>query len=271
VTPQAHICFACGTQFPESENTPNNCPICDDDRQFVPANGQRFTNMKELRANCHNEIRRVDDGLYEIFMRPNFGIGQRAYLVQTPQGNILWDCVSLIDPGTVSALWALGGIAAIAISHPHYYTSMVEWSRAFGGIPIYTHAADRKWAARTDSANQFWEGDRLELFGGATVIRCGGHFEGGAVLHWASPAANGKGILLPGDVIQVVPDRRWVSFMYSYPNLIPLNAAAINRVVASLEPFQFDRIYGAFGHVVEEDGSQAVKRSAERYLKAIAE
>jgi hypothetical protein len=268
VTSQAYICFACGTQFPESDNSPCNCPICDDERQFVPSTGQRFTNMKELRANCQNEIRRVDDGVYEIFIRPNFAIGQRAYLVQTPQGNILWDCVSLIDPGTVSALWALGGISAIAISHPHYYTSMVEWSRAFGGIPIYTHSADRKWAMRTDASNQFWEGDRLELFGGATVIRVGGHFEGGAVLHWAS-GAGGKGILLPGDVIQVVPARGWVSFMYSYPNLIPLNAPTVKRVVGAVAPFPFDRVYGAFGQVIEEDGSEAVKRSAERYLKAL--
>ena len=235
----------------------------------MPATGQRFTTMKELRANCQNEIRQVDECLHEIFIRPHFGIGHRAYLVQTPQGNILWDCVSLVDPGTVSALWALGGINAIAISHPHYYTSMVEWSRAFGGIPIYLHSDDRKWIMRTDQAIQSWDGERHELFGGATLIRCGGHFDGGAVMHWA-PGAGGKGVLLTGDVIQVVPDRGWVSFMYSYPNLIPLHAPAVKRVIAAVEPFPFDRIFGAFGHVVEQDGMGAVKRSAERYLKAIS-
>ena len=225
--------------------------------------------MKELRANCQNVIRQVDEGLHEIFIRPQFGIGQRAYLVQTAQGNILWDCVSLIDPGTVSAIWALGGITAIAISHPHYYTAMVDWSRAFGGIPIYLHADDRKWIVRADAAIQSWEGDRYELFGGVTLVRCGGHFEGGAVLHWAA-GAGGKGVLLTGDVIQVVPDRRWVSFMYSYPNLIPLGAAAVKQVAGALEPFAFERIFGAFGHVVEEDGKGAMQRSVERYLIAIS-
>lgn len=224
--------------------------------------------MKELRANCQNVLRQVDEGLHEIFIRPTFGIGQRAYLVQTPQGNILWDCVSLIDPGTVSALWALGGIAAIAISHPHYYASMVEWSQAFGGIPIYVHGDDQMWISRMDPAVQLWTGERHELFGGASLIRCGGHFEGGSVMHWAA-GAGGKGVLLTGDVIRVVPDRRWVSFMYSYPNLIPLNAAAVKRVLAAVEPFPFERIFGAFGHVVEEDGTGAVRRSAERYLRAI--
>ena len=56
---------------------------------------------------------------------PAFGIGQRALLVRTREGNILWDCVSLIDSDTVALIKALGGIYAIAISHPHYYTSMV--------------------------------------------------------------------------------------------------------------------------------------------------
>ena len=269
MTPQALICFACGTQFPESETTPNSCPICEDERQFVPVTGQRFTTMKELRANCQNVIRQVDEGLHEVFIRPQFGIGQRAYLVQTAQGNILWDCVSLVDPGTVSAIWALGGVTAIAISHPHYYTSMVEWSHAFGGIPIYLHADDRKWIMRSDGAIQVWQGERHELFGGATIIRCGGHFEGGSVLHWAA-GVGGKGILLPGDVIQVVPDRRWVSFMYSYPNLIPLNASAVKRVAAAVEPYPFERIFGAFGHVVEEEGKGTMQRSVERYLKAIS-
>jgi len=188
--------------------------------------------------------------------------------VQTPQGNILWDCVSLIDPGTVSAIWALGGVAAIAISHPHYYTSMVEWSRAFGGIPIYLHADDRKWIMRPDPAIQSWDGERHSLPGGVSIVRCGGHFDGGAVMHWPG-GAGGKGTILTGDVIQVVPDRRWVSFMFSYPNLIPLKAAAVKRLVAAIEPFPFERIFGAFGHVVEEDGSGALKRSAERYLRAI--
>ncbi len=268
MTPQAHICFACGTQFPESETTPNSCLICEDDRQFVPATGQRFVTMKELRANCQNVIRQVDEGLHEIFIRPTFGSGQRAYLLQTPQGNILWDCVSLIDPGTVSALWALGGVTAIAVSHPHYYTSMIEWSHAFGGIPIYTHEADGKWITRPDPVIHKWNGERHELFGGATLIRCGGHFEGGAVMHWGQ-GAGGKGVLLTGDVIQVVPDRRWVSFMYSYPNLIPLNGNAVKRVVGAVDGFAFERIFGAFGHVVEEDGMGALQRSAERYLRAI--
>jgi hypothetical protein len=100
-------------------------------------------------------------------------------------------------------------------------------------------------------------------------VRCGGHFEGGTVLHWAG-GAGGRGALLTGDVIQVVPDRKHVSFMYSYPNYIPLPASAIERIVQAVEPFEYDRVYGAFWDmVIETDGKAVVKRSAERYLRAI--
>jgi len=159
----------------------------------------------------------------------------------------------------------LGGIAAIAISHPHYYSSMVEWARAFDA-PVHLHAADREWVMRPDEGIDFWDGETRELGEGLTLVRCGGHFEGGTVLHW-----EGGNALLSGDIVQVVQDRRWVSFMYSYPNLIPLPAATVERIVAALEPFDFDRIYGAWwGRVVASDGKGAVKRSAERYVRALS-
>ena len=146
---------------------------------------------------------------------------------------------------------------------------MVEWSRAFGGVSIYLHAADRQWVKRPDSAIVFWEGEERTLAAGLTLIRCGGHFDGGTVLHWAG-GAGGRGALLSGDVIQVVPDRKHVSFMYSYPNYIPLPAVAVERIVKAVEPFEYDRVYGAFWDmVIEQDGKSIVKRSAERYLRAL--
>ena len=126
----------------------------------------------------------------------------------------------------------LGGISAIAISHPHYYSSMLEWSRAFGDVPIYLHEAERPWVQRPSPSIQFWSGEQKEIGDGLTLFRTGGHFEGYQVLHWRGGAA-GKGALLSGDQPTVAADRRWVSFMYSYPNFIPLNAPAIRRIVRS--------------------------------------
>jgi hypothetical protein len=182
---------------------------------------------------------------------------------------VLWDCISLVDDATVKAVRALGGIRAIAISHPHFYSSMIEWSRAFGGVPVYLHAADRQWVMRPDPAIHFWDGDTHELGDGVTLIRCGGHFAGATALHWAA-GAEGRGALLTSDTLTVVSDRRYLSFMYSYPNLVPLPKAAIEQIVRSVEPFAFDRIYGGwFERVVAEDAKAAVARSAERYVQAL--
>lgn len=263
-----YICVTCGTQFAATQEPPTYCPICEDERQYVGHNGQQWTTLAELQRGHHNTIKEEEPQLTGIGTEERFAIGQRALLVQAPDGNILWDCISLIDDATVAAVQALGGIKAIAISHPHYYSSMVEWSRTFDA-PIYLHAADQQWVMRPDPAIIVWEGETQPLGDGLTLIRCGGHFAGGTVLHWAA-GAGGRGTLLTGDIINVVQDRRYVSFMYSYPNLIPLPATAIRRIVQAMEPYELDRIYSAwFGTVVAADGKAAVRRSAERYIRAI--
>lgn len=263
-----HICRTCGTQYPASAKPPEHCPICEDERQYVGWKGQQWTTLSALRDEYHNVVRTVEPGLTGIGTSPGFAIGQRALLVHSPAGNVLWDCITLIDEATVTLVKALGGISAIAISHPHYYSSMIEWSRAFNA-PVYLHAADREWVMRPDPAVHFWEGETLPIGDGLTLIRCGGHFPGGTVLHWPG-GAGGRGALLTGDIINVVQDRRYVSFMYSFPNLIPLPAAAVRRVVAAVEQFAYERIYSAWwDKVTLSDAQAAVRRSAERYIAAI--
>lgn len=263
------ICTTCGTQFVESDQPPVACVICQDERQYVKATGQNWTTLERLRLTNRNSIKFEETGLLGIGIEPHFAIGQRALYVRTPHGNILWDCLSLLDEAVVEAFKALGGLSAIVISHPHYYSAMVEWSRAFGNVPIYLHAADREWVMRPDKAINFWDGESHQLAAGLTLLRCGGHFAGGTVLHWAG-GADGRGALLTGDILQVVADRRHVSFMYSYPNYIPLPASAIERMVQVIEPYPYDRVYGAFWDmVIARDGKEAVRRSAERYLRAI--
>ncbi len=265
-----YICVTCGTQYPESGAPPEHCPICEDERQYIGSSGQRWTTLDKLRSDHHNIVKTEEPGLTGIGTEPKFAIGQRAPLIQSPGGNVLWECISLVDDATVKAVNALGGISAIAISHPHFYSSMVEWSRAFGNAPIYLHASNRPYVMRPDPAIVYWEGETKPIGEGITLIRCGGHFEGSTALHWAA-GADGRGVLLTGDTIYVVQDRRWVSFMYSYPNLIPLPARAVEHIVGAVEPFAYDRIYSSwFDAVLSSDGKAAVARSAERYIRAIA-
>ena len=125
------------------------------------------------------------------------------------------------------------------------------------GSSALIHVSDFGKARRTRSSSEF------------TLIRIGGHFAGYQVLHW-NEGSDGSGALFSGDLPQVCMDRRWVSFMYSYPNYLPLSAASVRRIVATLEPFEFGKLFGAWpGFVVHADAKSVVRRSAERYLQAL--
>jgi hypothetical protein len=264
----AFICTTCGTQYPPGDRPPDGCAICQEERQYVNPLGQSWTTLEQMARTHSNAFTRYEPGLLGVGTVPSFAIGQRALLVRTPEGNVLWDCISFIDDATVEIVRALGGIAAIAISHPHFYSSNVEFASAFEA-PVWLHAADRQWVMRPDPAVRFWEGESKEVLPGLTLLRCGGHFAGGTVLHWAA-GAGGRGALLSGDIVQVVPDKR-VSFMRSYPNLIPLDASSVQHIADVLESWPFEPIYGAWwDRVVPGNGKEVLAYSARRYTTAVS-
>ena len=260
------VCATCGVQFAPSEQPPAACPVCEDPRQYVPEDGQRWTTVAEL-ARGHSNAIRADGELTGIGTTPGFAIGQRALVVPSIEGNVLWECVTLLDEATAEAVERLGGLAAIAISHPHYYSTMVDWAHRFD-CPVLLHAADAEWIMRPDPAIELWDGETRAV-GELALVRCGGHFPGGTVLHWPG-GAGGAGALLCGDIVQVIPDRGHVGFMYSYPNLIPLPPASVAAIDGALEPYAFETIMGAWwGRTIARDGKAIVRRSAERYARAL--
>lgn len=255
------ICMACGTEYPGTQ-PPEHCPICEDARQYIPVGGQRWTTIATLRQSHANAWRALRSDLFEIRMEPAFAIGHRALLARGAHGNVLWDCLALLDDATVAIIRALGGLNGIAISHPHYYSTMTEWAREFG-CPVWIHEADRHWVAFQSDAVRFWSGDRQTLAPDMTLVRLGGHFPGGTVLHWSA----GAGTLLSGDILQVTPGRRHVSFMYSYPNYLPLPASTVRAMAARLGGLRYDSVYGSFRHAeIESDGEKAVAASVDRYV-----
>ena len=264
------VCKTCGVEYSESEAPPSKCIICEDDRQYVGWNGQQWITMDELKKDGYkNDVRQEETGLLGIGISPSFTIGQRALLVQTDEGNILYDCVSLLDNVAINAIKEVGGIQGICLSHPHFYDTMVTWSHAFDRAPIYVPEADKDFVTRPDPVIRYWNGEPLELLPGVTLIQCGGHFPGSAVLHWAD-AAEGRGALMVGDTKTVVMDRRYVSFMNSYPNLIPLSASEVRGIVDAVEPYEYERIYGGWwGRAVKDGAKEAVRNSAERYIRRI--
>lgn len=259
MTPASFICTTCGTGYTPAMQPPASCPVCADERQYINPQGQSWTSLKQISRTHKNIIDKIEDGLYALYTTPAFAIGQRAHLLKTPHGNILWDCIANLDATTIELINQLGGIQKIAISHPHYYTTMADWSHAFQA-PVYIHQRDADWIPRTDFDLRLWNGLKNELIPGATLINSAGHFDGGTVLHYDR-------FLLSGDVIQVAPNLKTVSFMYSYPNYIPLDKKSILHIQASLDGIAFDAIFGAFGHYILQRGRKVFDDSIARYLR----
>ncbi len=259
------LCKACGTSFEATDASPAQCKICEDERQFVPVTGQAWIGVDRLSASHSNKWQKHEPYLLSLKTVPNFAINQRAFILRTPEGNILWDCIANLDDATKTLISALGGLKAIAISHPHYYTTMQDWAAEFHA-PIYLHASDSEWIMRDSPWITLWEGDTLTLATGVSIIRLGGHFAGGSVLHRAQDG----GMLLAGDILQVTPGADAVSFMWSYPNMLPLPAATIKDIRRRLSAVKFSKLYGAFeGQNITENADDIVRRSGEKYIACL--
>jgi glyoxylase-like metal-dependent hydrolase (beta-lactamase superfamily II) len=231
--------------------------------------GQAWLTREEL-AKHHRLVWREDLGLLGLGVEPSFAIGQRALLVRDGDGCVLWDCVPLLTHEAIEHIRSLGGLKAIAVSHPHFYGAVADWSEAFGGVPIYLHGDDRAWITRPHPAIVLWSGESCRLSDDILLVRTGGHFTGATVMHWRAGAGE-RGALLTGDVAMVAMDRRSVSFMYSFPNYIPLDAQSVRGIARAIEPLAFDRIYGAWwDRNIAADAKAAFDASVWRYLAAIS-
>jgi glyoxylase-like metal-dependent hydrolase (beta-lactamase superfamily II) len=261
-------CSQCGAQFAASPAPPHACLICADERQFVNWHGQSFLSREEL-TRQHRLVWRDDGGLPGLGVEPRFAIGQRAQLLREADGCVMWDCVPLLTAEAADYVRSLGGLKAIAVSHPHFYGAVADWSEAFGGVPVYLHGDDQRFVTRPHPAIVPWTGETLQLSPDILLLRTGGHFPGATVLHWRQ-GADGRGALLVGDIAMVAMDRRHVSFMYSYPNYIPLGAAGVRRIKDVIAPLAFDRIYGGWwDRNIASAAKAAFEVSVQRYLAAL--
>ena len=259
------ICQTCGLEHADTPEPPSTCAICSDERQYLTPAGQVWTTLEEIEANHAATISELEPGLHGITVSPKTGIGHRPILVVTDGGNVLWDPPAYIDDELVAAIRDLGGIDAIASSHPHLTGLSVTWSHTFGDIPVWVNADDQRWIRRPDPVIRLWQ-DQQEVVPGVMLVQCGGHFAGSAVLVWAD-GAEGQGVALSGDTFMVVADREWVTFQRSYPNDIPLSERSVRKIVAALEPFPFERAYSGFdGGRLAADAHHRVSASAERYI-----
>lgn len=255
------VCATCGV---EHASRPDVCAICDDERQWVPEQGQRWTTLDELAAaGTRVVVDELEPGLLGLRAEPGVGIGPTTKVVVTPAGSLLWDPLGFVDDEAVAAVLAHGPVVAVVASHPHMFGVQVEWSRRLGGVPVLVSDADASWVQRPDPVIRTWSGER-EVLPGVVLSQPGGHFPGSAVVHWAA-GAEGRGVLLAGDTIMANPDRRTVSFMRSYPNRLPLSGAVALRVAEQVAGRPFDRLYNNFDGVIPADARAVVLASAQRH------
>lgn len=260
------ICRTCGVET--STPPPELCPICVDERQWVPSSGQEWTTREELESEQHSvSINEREPGLFALRVEPKLGIGQTCYLAQTEHGNLLFDVPPYIDNDVVAAVMELGGVHGIAASHPHMFGLQLEWSAAFEGAPVFVCRADAEWVQR-DGPNIWAYYREARPLPGTAVLRTGGHFAGSAIALWTG--SDGVGVMLSGDTIGPVARDGWVTFMRSFPNYLPLSANVVRRIAASVADLDFDRMYGNFGQTISTGAKDAVATSAERYAEWVS-
>jgi hypothetical protein len=256
------ICATCGVEHADGEGV---CPVCADERQWVPADGQHWTTLDELAAVGRRiKLRELEPGLLELTADPKVGIGQSAFVVTTDAGSVLWDPPGFLDDEAIERIRALGEVLGISSSHPHMFGAQLEWSRRLSDAPVLVSGPNLDWVSRTGLAMRE-HGDRHEVAAGLTLHRFGGHFRGSTVLHWAA-GAGGRGVLLSSDTIHANPDRATVTFLRSYPNRIPLSPGVVERITSAAEQLQFDRLYDNFARGIDTGARAAVRRSADRYI-----
>ncbi len=258
------ICNACGTQHP-SDYKEDFCFTCSEERQYIPTEGQTWTTHETLLATHKNKIVRINNTLYEIVISPTFAIGQRCFLVLSKSGNILWDCIPLLDAETINFINKMGGLKGIAFSHPHYYSNMNDWANTFN-CPIYIHKSDEPFIVDKGKNIVLWEGDEIQILDDIKMINIGGHFDGSSVL--LIPSMSVKGTMLCGDTMYLSPSKKHFAIMYSYPNRIPLPLSEIRRIKERLHNIEFDSIFGFYSFQnLTENARDILDKSIQRYLE----
>jgi glyoxylase-like metal-dependent hydrolase (beta-lactamase superfamily II) len=257
-----NLCATCAVETEQAHSPDRICPICGDERQYLPPGGQRWTTVEQLIATGHTlEWFEVERDLIGITTKPAVGIGQQTMLVRTDEGNLLWDPPGLITDEAIDHVRRLGRTVAIAASHPHMFGVQLAWADVLHA-PVLVNAKDAAWLQRRGDAIEQWSGER-QITSTITLYELGGHFPGSCVALWSS-GVEGKGVLLAGDTIFANPDGT-ASFMRSYPNRIPLSAAVVQRLADATDKLAFDRLYNNFGAIIAADARATVRFSADRH------
>jgi glyoxylase-like metal-dependent hydrolase (beta-lactamase superfamily II) len=260
---QQIICSTCGTYYPLNE-VPALCIICSEERQYIPVTGQSWTMPEDLHLLHKVQIHQLHERLFELEINPVFAIGQRALFVLSEQGNVLWDCIPLLDAPTIEFIQSKGGLNAICFSHPHYYSNMIDWAETFD-CPVFIHQNDEAHVQVKYKRIRLWSGEEIELWNGMKIMLIGGHFAGSSILY--VPFLSKEGTILCGDTLFLSPNKKHFSVMYSYPNRMPLPLNEMSRIKKRFDVISFDSFYGYHApQNLSEQVKEILESSLNRYF-----
>ncbi|TKX23442.1 hypothetical protein C1H76_4510 [Elsinoe australis] len=243
------ICVACGTQYDVTyKQGLERCKICDDPRQFIPPSGQQWTSLGREKGKHENKWEQdaSDDRIWHLYADPKLGIGERASLIKTPHGNIIWDCFAYLSQDLVDFV---RGCAALVISHPHFYTTHLVWAQLLH-CPIYVHSADSEWLSRPcppSLQRHLITSPTQEILPGVTAIQTGGHFPGSMVLHYDRHLFVADSIMTQPAAYTPEPRPEGMgaySFMWSIPNMIPLGPEGVKAIWDAVKGVEFSETHG---------------------------
>ncbi|SNX87334.1 uncharacterized protein MEPE_06044 [Melanopsichium pennsylvanicum] len=287
------VCVTCGNQYSSREG-PQECPVCYDDRQYPCPTGQAYTTQRQLVPNTSFDLvpEDSDSRILRIKLNPPVAIGQTPIVLLTKFGAVIWDCngfnsVELMH--SICSVSPTGKVAAIFISHPHFFGTSLSWAKMLD-CNVFISKLDRNWYQRGRDTYQnhpdFVSRQRYvtevdqDLFSlphvpSVTLIRCGGHFPGSNALHWDRDSDNRtnandlKGAaVFCADTFMVMPDRKRFTFAYSFPNNIPLPPHDVERIWAQMRRFNWSATFGGWsGRNVLSDSRSSLFRSTRYYIE----
>ena len=257
------ICATCAVESAEQFDV---CAICADERQWVPASGQRWTTLEELREQGYRaQLEELEPDLHAITSSPSAGIGQQSKLLVTSEGSLLWDPIGFLDDAVVERILALGPVRAITASHPHMYGVQVEWSRALGGPPVLVAEADARWINRPDPVirdvvrRARGPAGRDPVAAGRPLPRQRDRALGGRRGRQGRAAERRHHLRQPRPAR---PSRSCAATRTTCR--CPVRSPAGSPTTST--GLEFDRLYGNFANVIATDAKEVVRRSADRHI-----
>ncbi|SAM65050.1 uncharacterized protein UBRO_20111 [Ustilago bromivora] len=267
--------------------------VSTDDRRYPCPTGQAYTSQRQLLPKTTFQFvpEESDDRILRLKFYPPVAIGQTAILLLTRYGAVIWDCCGFVSVELVEQVCKLsptGKVAAIFISHPHFFGTSLTWAKMLN-CNVFISRLDRQWyqrgldsthphpglAARKQYIIEIQEDRSIPpQIPSVTLIRCGSHFPGSKALHWdrdaesqLCPDAKGAAVFC-ADTFMVMPDCKRFTFAYSFPNNIPLPPHDVEKIWMQMRPFQWSATFGGWSsRQILSDSRSTLLRSARYYIK----